>query len=409
MPRKPKKPPEDIKYPGVRERGGVFRFRYDIINPETGKRKQKESDPFATALEAFTAGIKIKEELQNKTFVEKKLITFDDCCTDFLKSFSAKNKKGGTVTARTRYLKRARIHFKFIKIQDITKKQYQEFLNSLKFVIKKDGTIGLKENYIKSIQVSCKLVFNYAMENGIIKLNPSVGIEIPSYPKTVEELENEIEIPNYMEKEELVHFLRIIQEHGTEQEYHFFYVLAYTGLRIGELCPLKWRDLDKVKKHLSITKTLVEGTKTTDIVIETPKTKSSIRKISITTNVISKFDAQASWQRQYKMSTRIKYFEKSEFVFINTRTFPGYQITAGRMRSRMKDFLKLAGLSEDLSPHSLRHTHVSLLAEARIALEVIQERLGHKNDEITKAIYLHVTKKLKTEAPEKFEELLNGL
>lgn len=71
MPRKPKQPPEGIKYPGVRERGGVFRFRYDIINPETGKRKQKESDPFPTALEAFTAGIKIKEELNNNTYVEK--------------------------------------------------------------------------------------------------------------------------------------------------------------------------------------------------------------------------------------------------------------------------------------------------------------------------------------------------
>lgn len=85
MVRKPKKPPEEIKYPGVRERGGVFRFRYDIVNPETGKRKQKESNPFPTALEAFTAGIKIKEELSNKIYVEKKLVTFDDYCDDFLK------------------------------------------------------------------------------------------------------------------------------------------------------------------------------------------------------------------------------------------------------------------------------------------------------------------------------------
>lgn len=100
MPRKPKKPPEDIKYPGVRERGGVFRFRYDIINPETGKRKQKESDPYPTALEAFTAGIKIKEELSQKTYVEKKSFTFDDCCADFLKYYGARNKKDTSLEAR---------------------------------------------------------------------------------------------------------------------------------------------------------------------------------------------------------------------------------------------------------------------------------------------------------------------
>lgn len=306
-------------------------------------------------------------------------------------------------------MKRSRAHFKFTRIQDITKKQYQFFLDSLKFVEKKDKTIGLSQNFINNIHVSNKLVFSYAMDNGIIKTDPSKGIEVPKYQETVEQLENETEIPNYMEKEELVHFLKIIKEHGTEQDYHFFYILAYTGMRIGELCPLKWRDLDKETKQISITKTLADSGKTTEMNVGTPKTKSSKRRISITSSVISIFDAQSYWQKQYKMSVRKTYYEKSEFVFINTKTFPGYQISGKRMRDTMKDFLKLAGLSTDLKPHSLRHTHVSLLAEAGVSLEVIQERLGHKNDDITRAIYMHVTKKLKTEASEKFEELLNGL
>lgn len=63
------------------------------------------------------------------------------------------------------------------------------------------------------------------MDNGIIKTDPSKGIEVPKYQETVEQLENETEIPNYMEKEELVHFLKIIKEHGTEQDYHFFIYL----------------------------------------------------------------------------------------------------------------------------------------------------------------------------------------
>ncbi|WP_427854436.1 tyrosine-type recombinase/integrase [Desulfosporosinus metallidurans] len=45
-----------------------------------------------------------------------------------------------------------------------------------------------------------------------------------------------------------------------------------------------------------------------------------------------------------------------------------------------------------LTPHSLRYTHTSLLAEAGVSLPEIMERLGHKDDETTKFVYLNVTK-----------------
>ncbi|WP_274484423.1 tyrosine-type recombinase/integrase [Paenibacillus polymyxa] len=65
----------------------------------------------------------------------------------------------------------------------------------------------------------------------------------------------------------------------------------------------------------------------------------------------------------------------------------------------MKRLLKLAGLNQELTPHSLRHTHTLLLAEIGISLEQIMHRLGHSNDDITKRIYLHITKPKRKEAP----------
>jgi integrase len=67
--------------------------------------------------------------------------------------------------------------------------------------------------------------------------------------------------------------------------------------------------------------------------------------------------------------------------------------------------LRLAGLNEALTPHSLRHTHTSLLAEAGVGIHEIMERLGHQDDEITKRVYLHVTKTMKKEASQKFSDL----
>jgi len=61
----------------------------------------------------------------------------------------------------------------------------------------------------------------------------------------------------------------------------------------------------------------------------------------------------------------------------------------------MKRLLKIAGVSQELTPHSFRHTHPSLLAEAGVRLEEIMDRLGHTEDETTRLIYLHVTKELK--------------
>jgi len=59
---------------------------------------------------------------------------------------------------------------------------------------------------------------------------------------------------------------------------------------------------------------------------------------------------------------------------------------------QLKPYEPLAGLNEQFTPHSLRHTHTSLLAEAGIGLHEIMERLGHKDGDTTKNMYMHATK-----------------
>ncbi|WP_010651720.1 tyrosine-type recombinase/integrase [Oceanobacillus massiliensis] len=73
------------------------------------------------------------------------------------------------------------------------------------------------------------------------------------------------------------------------------------------------------------------------------------------------------------------------------------------VQNRMARPLKIAGLNAELTPHSLRHTHTSLLAEAGVSLEQIMDRLGHPDEQITKNVYLHVTEEMKKEASQKFK------
>ncbi|SDF73589.1 Phage integrase family protein [Fontibacillus panacisegetis] len=89
-----------------------------------------------------------------------------------------------------------------------------------------------------------------------------------------------------------------------------------------------------------------------------------------------------------------------DFIFAKTEHNKGYPELIKTIHNRMRRLLllRLAGLNEKLSPHSLRHTHVSLLAEAGADIFQIIERLGHSNDEQIRTVYLHVTKTMEKEA-----------
>ena len=75
----------------------------------------------------------------------------------------------------------------------------------------------------------------------------------------------------------------------------------------------------------------------------------------------------------------------------------------------MARLLKKTNLNPELTPHSLRHTHTSLLAEAEVGLEEIMDRLGHQDDEVTRKVYLHVTTEMKKEASDKFSKLMSSV
>ena len=124
-----------------------------------------------------------------------------------------------------------------------------------------------------------------------------------------------------------------------------------------------------------------------------PKTKKSRWKIVVTqANIIQQLgDA----------------YDNQDFIFAKTERHPGYPIVIKMVQLRMARLLAIAKLNPNLTPHSLRHTHTSLLAEAGVALEQIMDR-RHSDDQITKNVYLHMTKEMKKEASQKSSELLRS-
>lgn len=268
------------KYPKVRSRNGLFTYRYDVTDPTTGKRVQKETISYPTAKKAYEAGLIIEHKLRTGGYIDETNLTISEWADKWIEIYKVSGRvKPRTVDIRRESLQRIKNKIGGIKLRDLSTLQYQTMLNDLK-------DQGYSYSTISLAHVAVQLMYKTALQLEVIETDPTERAEMPVFEITVQELENGGELPKYLEKEELGLFLRTAMGEGDVQRFHALFTLSYTGLRIGELCALKTSDIDYVNKKISITKTLYHPEGIEKYILGTPKTKSSIRKVDIGDSVI---------------------------------------------------------------------------------------------------------------------------
>ena len=157
----------------------------------------------------------------------------------------------------------------------------------------------------------------------------------------------------------------------------------FTGLRIGELCALKWSDFSFTDKELYVQRTMQRlhnfsenSAYKTVIEIDTPKSPSSIRKIPIPEQLINYL------QSSYIEGAYILSGSRNNFVEPRT------------MENRFKRILKKCGV-EKINFHVLRHTFATRCVELGFDVKSLSEILGHANVNITLNRYVHPSVELK--------------
>lgn len=410
----------------MRKRGNGYTYRYNIpiTKPDgTPGRKQKDTKQYPTPLEAYNEGIKIEGRLIDGTYIDEKNILFVDWIEPGLTMHaSANNRKESTVDARRSHLYHAKNAFAGKKLKDITPHMYQAFLMSLR------DKHHLGNSSIQGAHSAMSILFKLAKKLKMIQNDPTREVDIPKVEVTFEQLElledEDGPLPEYLEKEQLAELLKTAKKRaaemtdpkeafGARQLYRGIYLLAHTGLRIGELCALEKKRWDLKNRTVRIIATLYHRNGIRAYKLTPPKTKKSIRTVDFSESIASVLESQLHDLKVFRLLVGEQFYtdthNKREFTFINFCMLPGYPLCPVQFNEDLKEVLGLAGLPTSITAHDLRHTFTSLSAEAGVPLEDVRKQLGHTSDKMTERVYYHVTKTRRRANVDKLDNLLGGL
>lgn len=262
---------------------------------------------------------------------------------------------------------------------------------------------GFSASLMENAKVTVNFIFRYAVEHKLRVDNPVTPVVIPKKVLTVEEIEDTVVEEKFFERYELDEFLRATITHGLQLDKEWFYLLAFTGMRVGELCALRWTDINSEDNTIRITKTLdMPDHNMRKFKVTPPKTMASIRTIDVDEDIIGMLKALKVMQNKIKLRNRrnIEDYHDGNFVFCREN---GYPYASRFIYERIIRLIKKTSITKIEGPHILRHTHITMLTEAKVDLKTIMERVGHEDSKMTMDIYTHVTENMKEDATVKMK------
>ncbi|MDO6450553.1 tyrosine-type recombinase/integrase [Oceanobacillus profundus] len=299
------------------------------------------------------------------------------------------------------YLEECKLHAKPNYYQNqcylIQKHLKEQFKNSnLKKVTKDDIkdyqqkliNSGLRNKSINNIMITLKRVFETALEANVIHTNPCNGVKNLSLNK---------EQMKFWTPDQFKEFITLIDDKN-EFLFKTYYTVAYlTGMRCGELLALNWNDIDSFQREINVYKSLTYIDK--KVIITEPKTRNSIRRISINSKLLKLLN---TWKEKQKNLFKKYSLEHSNnvHVFQYREKAPTKDIFSRRIKTICE-----RGELTPIRQHDLRHSHVALLIHQREDYTTIKERLGHASIKTTIDVYGHLFPNKQKETADRLDDL----
>jgi integrase len=244
---------------------------------------------------------------------------------------------------------------------------------------------GLSQKTIKDILIVLKMILKFGAKNKWLIYTP-FDIQFPT-----DREKYTIEVLNRSEQRKI---MKYIQEHFTFRNLGVYICLS-SGMRIGEVCALTWEDVDTDNGVISVNRTIQriyvieDGNRKTELMLDTPKTKNSIREIPISKDLL-------------RILKPFKKIVNPSFFVLTNDAKPTEPRT---YRSYYKNMMKELNMP-DLKFHGLRHSFATRCIESNCDYKTVSVLLGHSNISTTLNLYVHPNMEQKKKAIEQMVKAL---
>lgn len=268
-----------------------------------------------------------------------------------------------------------------MQFAQITDRELQIFLNN--------RAEQLSYSSVKKIYECLGAVYKLATARNHIQRNPMITVVLPV--KTEEQL-SDIHFFNTNEIAKIK--AEATRKYSTGKDVYrlgyAFILLLNTGMRAGEALALTWQDVDFDSRTISITKSVATvtdrsggKTKYKTIIQDMPKTKKSIRLITINDGALDALEHLKAINGNYT------------YVLARDKGRLG---THSMLDKAFRLIQKHCGISPTVGVHALRHTFASILFKNGIDVKTVSELLGHSGTTITYNTYIHLIQEQKVKA-----------
>jgi len=258
-----------------------------------------------------------------------------------------------------------------VKVQALTPATVQGLVEDLRTERSTQGRPGLSARSAQLVVSVLKSACSWGLRNGVLGRNPAVAFDRPRL---------EHKPMAAWTTEEAAGILGATSE---DRLAFGWALLLCRGLRRGELCGLRWDDVDLNGNVLRVTGTrvVVDG----QVLCSTPKTASGRRSIPIDAHLLALLKGHRKRQLEERLAAGPAYDEGGWLVADEL----GHPYNPQAISKLFVRRAKAAGL-RPIRLHDLRHTSASLMLADGVPTKVVSELLGHASPTITLAIYAHV-------------------
>lgn len=308
------------------------------------------------------------EEYRDVELSERSAMTLNEWFDYWLEAYAKPTLKPNTYLGYVRYAKYFRERLGDKPIRQITRTDVQRAYNDIRRNgrqrLRDEKGTSLSDSMVRSLHMMLHNCMNAAVSAHLIPRNPTEGTTIPKANYAPKKILNDEQLDTFMQAIE-----------AEPMWYDFFYTEITTGLRLGEICGLKWEDLNEETGRLSVRRS-VSRASGGGLQIGETKTETGKRTILLPPSTLHLL-------KEWKKTAM------TEWIFPSLLQ-PEKPVSPHTAYHRLKLILKQAGLP-DIRFHDLRHTFATHALTSGVDAKTLSGILGHTNASFTLDTYTHVT------------------